>query len=104
MRRRAIWLGGALAILVVGVGTSLYQHQSIPDRVQACGREYGHKDGTAGAGPFTLAELRQREGVDLAKRTTAGRYEVWAHPRCGLGVFLRTDRNRFLGYGLLGGP
>ena len=91
-------------VLILGTAAFVLQRNAIPDRVHACGRDYGHTDGTEGAGPFTLAQLKRREGSDLSKRTTAGKYEVWTHPECGLGVFLRTGTDRFLGYGLIGGP
>ena len=81
-----------------------YRYDSVPDRVHACARDYGHQDGAVGVGPYTLAELRRHEGNDIAKIKSVDGREVWAHTPCGLGIFLRVDEDRFLGYGLVGGP
>ena len=82
-----------------------YRHWSVPGRIEACGRTFGHKDGSVGAGPFKLAEIQKVEGGNLQRIRTLGMgREVWARPGCGLGVFLKVGDDRFLGYGLLGGP
>jgi hypothetical protein len=91
------------ALLAVGAVLA-YRFWPVPSRIDACGRAFGHRDGSLGAGPFTFAQVRARDaGLVKIRDLKLGR-EVWAHPGCGLGIYLRTGDNRFLGYGLLGGP
>lgn len=94
----------SVALLVGAVCIVAYRYDSVPDRVHACGRDYGHKDGAVGAAPLTLTELRRQEGDDVAKIKSVDGREVWAHATCGLGIFLRVDEDRFISYGLVGGP
>lgn len=105
MRPAAVWLVVAAIALVAASAATVYWYQGqLPDRVAACGRTYGHTTGSVGAGPFDLANLRQVEpDVARVKELPRGR-ELWASPRCGLGVFVRVGDDKFLGYGLLGGP
>lgn len=79
--------------------------QSGPDRIVACDREFGHQDGAIGAGPLTKAYVVERGAHFVSTvKTLQGRREIWAVPSCGVGIYLRTGDDSFLGYGLIGGP
>lgn len=114
MNRRVLWVATLLAIVVVvGLGGSVWARIASgdwpladrPELVHACGRDYGHTDGSAGAGPFTKAYVVAEHAKKIKSwRTLRGEREVWATSPCGTGVFVRTGADRFLGYGLLGGP
>jgi hypothetical protein len=104
MRRvRVRWIVVALALTFTAAYTYRYAGRT-PERVDACGRTFGHTEGSVGAGPFTLDDVKAHEPqVRLVRELSRGR-ELWASPGCGLGVFVRVGDDRFLGYGLLGGP
>jgi hypothetical protein len=104
MRRSVlVWvIAGLTCALLVGSLAYWYQGRR-PDRVEVCWRTFGHTDGSVGAGPFTLREIKAQEPDIRRVRTMARGRELWASPGCGLGVFVRVGEDRFLGYGLLGG-
>jgi hypothetical protein len=113
MRRAWAVRTGLVVAVLLGIGAGSYEwwHQ-LPDRVDACGRTYGHTPGAVGGGPFTLAEVRDsRPRLQIVGKYR--RYELWGErfpeprkgrPACGLGIYLRDGDDAFLGYGLLGGP
>ena len=105
MPQKGRWLVPVLlAVLVAGAAGTYWLRHRVPDRVDACGRTFGHHAGAVGAGPFTLREVRIADPeVRRLKELPRGR-ELWVSPACGLGVYVRVSQDAFLGYGLLGGP
>lgn len=100
-------------VVVAGLGASLWSRASFhewpwqdrPDRVHACGRDFEHADEAIGAGPFTKTYVVAHAAKEIQSwPTLRGKREVWASSPCGTGVYVRTGSDRFLGYGLLGGP
>lgn len=100
-------------LLIAAAGASAWSRvafhewpwQDHPDRVHTCGRDFEHADGATGAGPYTEAYVVAQGAKQVRSwPTLRGERAIWAASPCGLGVFVRTGADRFLGYGLVGGP